>query len=102
MLEWANVVMVVSELGERHAHSVNQVYGDNDVIKNRFLKLTWHTQALGIPGGFTKWQEKKCFTSKWRNQRNGHTKYTKEWTSLIITSMSHKTETDAGWDSHHF
>ena len=62
MLEWANVVMVVSELGERHAHSVNQVYGDNDVIKNRFLKLTWHTQAqaLGIPGGFTKWQEKKC------------------------------------------
>lgn len=60
MLEWANVVMVVSELGERHAHSVNQVYGDNDVIKNRFLKLTWHTHPLGIPGGFTKWQEKKC------------------------------------------
>ena len=69
MLEWANVVMVVSELGERHAHSVNQVYGDNDVIKNRFLKLTWHTQALGIPGGFTKWQEKKCFTSEWRGTR---------------------------------
>ena len=63
MLEWANVVMVVSELGGRHAHSVNQVYGDNDVIKNRFLKLTWHTQSLRIPGGFTKWQEKKCLSS---------------------------------------
>ena len=50
MLEWANVVMVVSELGERHAHSVNQVYGDNDVIKNRFLKLTWHTHPLGYLG----------------------------------------------------
>ena len=62
MLEWANVVMVVSELGERHAPSVNQVYGDNDVIKNRFLKLTWHTQPLRIPGGFTKWQEKNVST----------------------------------------
>ena len=67
MLEWANVVMVVSELGGRHAHSVNQVYGDNDVIKNRFLKLTWHTRPLRIPGGFTKWQEKNVSTVSGRN-----------------------------------
>ena len=52
MLEWANVVMVVSELGERHAHSVNQVYGDNDVIKNRFLGTLGHSGYLEVsPNG---------------------------------------------------
>ena len=90
MLEWANVVMVVSELGERHAHSVNQVYGDNDVIKNRFLKLTWHTQSLRIPGGFTKWQEKKMsqqFSGRASEMDTRH-HYLYEEHSLIITNMN--------------
>ena len=66
---------------------------------SNYLGTLGHSGYLEVsPNG----KKKKCFTSKWRNQRNGHTKYTKEWTSLIITSMSHKTETDAGWDSHHF